>query len=164
MKDLTGNFYTTEHDESILEFVIEMSQALINVRDDGFLEFVEDKNRFYLTETKGLLEEGSDKLSKQEFMVRIGMVAPEDEDLFEADREVGILKAENQMFKDNIRVLKEHINLLQERLDVAQNNCKIRETLQQNAEQHNYITAKKFNDTLAENHKLREQIKQLENK
>lgn len=163
IKGLVGNFYTAECDQEILDFITKHFNLFNSIRGcDGYLEVV--GATFYNVSQISDLEDDSLQLTKREFMIHIGMIPPEEEDLFEADREMGILKAENQMFKDNIQVLKEHINLLEERLDIAQNNCKLRETLQQNAEQHNYVTAKKFNDTLAENHKLKEQIKQLENK
>ncbi len=182
MKDLTGNFYTTEHNEDIIEFIeANIDPTVRNFQTAPyipctFLEWDCAAKEFFSLKRIALLANESVKLNKQEFMVRIGMVAPEEqEDPVEVEytfedtlnnhyRELDILKAENQMFKDNIKVLKEHINLLQERLDVAQNNCKMMDIMKSGAEQHNYITAKKFNDTLAENHKLREQIKQLENK
>ena len=177
MKELKGNFYTTEHDESIIDFIEDYLHGNISIYScDGVLECV--GGVFYQPITLEEVEADSVKLSKFEFMQRIGMpVSTENmikdleeseytfEDcLLESRREKTILKAENQMFKDNIRVLKEHVNLLQERLDIAQNNCKIRETLQSNAEQHNYVTAKKFNETLSENHELKQKIKELESK
>ncbi len=163
MKDLTGNFYTTEYDENIINYLVDNFNAHYGDLVDCDLLEVKD-NWIYTPPSLCLLAKGSIELSNKQFREHLGMPVPDEEDLFEADREMGILRAENQMFKDNIKILKEHVNMLQERLDVAQNNCKLRETLQQNAEQHNYITAKKFNDTLAENHKLKEHIKQLENK
>lgn len=166
MKELKGNYYTTEHDAEILDYVRNNYSNQVGCLITNYLEVCD--NTFYRVLWPRHLATDSIKLNKEEFMEHIGMKvkAEKQEDtitgFFVDEKDFNILKAENEMFKNNIKVLKDHINSLEENLsqtkehlDISTKNYKLMEIMKSNAEQHNYVTANKYNQTIQENHNLK---------